>query len=51
MEFYKFYVAILKMLFFGHFMAIKLPKNGRHIGFLAIKWPKSKIVEIASSNL
>jgi len=45
-----FDVAILKFLF-GHFMAGKLPKNSGQIGFLAIKWPKSKIFKIATSNL
>ena len=51
MEFYKFDVAILKILLLGHFIAGKLPKNGGHIGFLAIKWPKNKIFKIATSNL
>ena len=35
MEFYKYNVAILKILLLGHFIAGKLPKKGGHIGFLA----------------
>ena len=35
MEFYKFKVAILKILLLSHFIAGKLPKNGDRIGFLA----------------
>ena len=31
MEFYKFCVAISKILLFGHFLAGKLPKKGGHI--------------------
>ena len=46
-----FDVAILKILLFGHSMAGKLPKKGGIIGFLAIKWPISKIFKIATSNL
>ena len=51
MELYKLNIAILKILLFGHFMGGKIPKKGGHIGFLAIKWPKSKIFKIATSNL
>ena len=50
-EFCRFGVAILRVLLFGHFMAGKLPKNGGHIGFLAIKWPRGGIFGIAASGL
>ena len=51
MVFYKLNVAILKILLFGHFMAVKLSKKGNHIRLLAIEWPKSKIFKIITPNL
>ena len=39
------------LLLLGHFMAGKLPKNGGYIGLLAIKWSKSKIFKITTSNM